>query len=143
MVTIFDTAKYILEKKGAMSPMKLQKLCYYSQAWNLAWNNEPLFQEDFEAWATGPVCENLHIIIGRKNNVASTDIEGEIENLSEKQKRNIDKVLSYYGDMDDHYLYQLSVMEEPYKNAHDGIPNGIGSDRIITRKSMLKYYCVR
>lgn len=37
MATVFDTAKYILEKRGAMSTMKLQKLCYYAQAWSLVW----------------------------------------------------------------------------------------------------------
>ncbi len=30
MANVFDTAKYILEQKGDMSTMKLQKLCYYS-----------------------------------------------------------------------------------------------------------------
>ena len=54
MANVFDTAKYILEQKGDMSTMKLQKLCYYSQAWGLVWDDEPLFDEDFEAWANGP-----------------------------------------------------------------------------------------
>ena len=46
MANVFDTAKYILEQKGDMSTMKLQKLCYYSQAWGLVWDDEPLFDED-------------------------------------------------------------------------------------------------
>ena len=53
MGSVFDTAKYILEKCGTMSTMKLQKLCYYSQAWSLVWDDAPLFDEDFEAWAMG------------------------------------------------------------------------------------------
>lgn len=47
MANIFDTARYILEKSGTMSTMKLQKLCYYSQAWALVWDDAPLFNEDF------------------------------------------------------------------------------------------------
>ena len=50
MATVFDVAKYILEKKGTMSTMKLQKLCYYSQAWSLVWDDQPLFNEDFESF---------------------------------------------------------------------------------------------
>ena len=42
MGSVFDTAKYILEKCGTMSTMKLQKLCYYSQAWSLVWDDAPL-----------------------------------------------------------------------------------------------------
>lgn len=43
MANVFDTAKYILEFRGKMSTMKLQKLCYYSQAWALVWDDAPLF----------------------------------------------------------------------------------------------------
>ena len=39
--------------------MKLQKLVYYCQAWSLAWDDKPLFDEDFEAWANHPVCPEL------------------------------------------------------------------------------------
>ena len=42
-----------------MTAMKLEKLVYYSQAWSLAWDGEPLFNDDFQAWANGPVCPTL------------------------------------------------------------------------------------
>lgn len=47
MATVFDVAQYILEKTGKISTMKLQKLCYYSQAWALAWTEDPLFLSHF------------------------------------------------------------------------------------------------
>ncbi len=34
MATVHDVAAYILEKRGPMTTMKLQKLVYYSQAWS-------------------------------------------------------------------------------------------------------------
>lgn len=33
MATVGDVASYILESRGRMTTMKLQKLCYYSQGW--------------------------------------------------------------------------------------------------------------
>ena len=45
MANVFDVAKYILEKLGTLSTMKLQKLCYYCQAWSLVWDDTPLFDE--------------------------------------------------------------------------------------------------
>ncbi|MHA1540324.1 MAG: Panacea domain-containing protein [Alphaproteobacteria bacterium] len=39
--------------------MKLQKLCYYSQALSLSKNSKKLFNENFEAWSNGPVCREL------------------------------------------------------------------------------------
>lgn len=59
MTTVFDVAKYILDRCGAMSAMKLQKLVFYSQAMSLVWDDQPLFDDDFQAWAKGPVCKSL------------------------------------------------------------------------------------
>jgi uncharacterized phage-associated protein len=40
--------------------MKLQKLVYYAQAWALVWDDEPIFDEEIEAWANGPVVRGLY-----------------------------------------------------------------------------------
>jgi len=57
-----NVAKYILDKKGVMSAMKLQKLVYYSQAWSLVWDDEPVFDDAIKAWANGPVIPSLYNI---------------------------------------------------------------------------------
>ena len=59
MPTEFDVAKYILKKTGQLPTIKLRKPVYYCQAWSLAWDDVPLFDEDFQAWANGPVCPDL------------------------------------------------------------------------------------
>ena len=43
MATVHDVAAFILERLGSMTAMKLQKLCYYSHAWHLVWEERPLF----------------------------------------------------------------------------------------------------
>ena len=46
---------FILSKE-AMTPKKLQKLCYYYKAWGLALYDEDLLPDrEFEAWVHGPV----------------------------------------------------------------------------------------
>ena len=75
-MTVFDTAKYILEKKGCLSTMKLQKLCYYAQAWSLVWDDAPLFDDDFEAWANGPVCPTLFRATQGNYSVTAKDEKG-------------------------------------------------------------------
>lgn len=62
MIAVVDIAEYILERQGPMTTMKLQKLVYYSQAWHLAWDGEPLFEARIEAWANGPVVPELHAL---------------------------------------------------------------------------------
>ena len=40
--------------------MKLQKLLFYAHAWHLAFWKAPLFENDFEAWAWGPVVRDVY-----------------------------------------------------------------------------------
>ena len=121
MANIFDTAKYILEQSGPMSTMKLQKLCYYAQAWSLVWDNSPLFKEDFQAWETGPVCPELFYKIQGKCSVSASDEIGGVGDLSDNQKDTIDKVLEYYGDRNAQWLSQLTIMEDPWVKAREGV----------------------
>lgn len=140
MTNVFDVAKYILRKKGRLSTMKLQKLCYYSQAWSLVWDDAPLFDEEFEAWANGPVCRELFLKTQGKFWVNVNDENGDIRKLKNYQKDTIDAVLNHYGNKDAQWLSQLTHMEDPWKNARKGVPMGVGSDNIISKESMAVYY---
>jgi uncharacterized phage-associated protein len=140
MANVYDTAKYILEKSGPMSTMKLQKLCYYSQAWSLVWDEAPLFPEDFHAWANGPVCAELFRETQGKYSVGASDEPDGEGNLTDEQKDTIDKVLAHYGKRDAQWLSQLTHMEDPWVQARAGVPAGVGSNNIISKESMAMYY---
>lgn len=140
MANVFDTAKYILEKSGSMSTMKLQKLCYYSQAWALVWDDSPLFDEDFQAWANGPVCPELFHKTKGKYSVSAADETGGDNDLTEDQKDTIQQVLSYYGPHDAQWLSRLTHLEDPWIQAREGVPLGAGCNNIITKESMAMYY---
>lgn len=140
MATVFDVAKYILERRGQMSTMKLQKLCYYAQAWSLVWDDTPLFGEDFQAWANGPVCPELFSPTKGQFSVNATDISGNSTKLTGNQIETIDKVLDYYGNHNAQWLSQLTHMEEPWQKARNGAPAGASCNAIISKESMAMYY---
>lgn len=60
----FAIANYFIRKaqeKGApLSPMKLQKLMYFAEGWNLAFRQEDLFNAEIEAWQYGPVIGSVY-----------------------------------------------------------------------------------
>lgn len=141
MATVLDVAKYVIEKAGAMTAMKLEKLVYYCQAWALGWDEKPLFDEDFEAWANGPVCPKLF------NNhrglfVVSENLLSDISDyaFTVSEKETMDAVINYYGDKEPQWLSELTHKEAPWKEARKGIPMGMPSNNIITKDSMLQYY---
>lgn len=140
MATVFDVAKYILERLGEMSTMKLQKLCYYAQAWSLVWDEEPLFPNEFEAWVNGPVCRELFMATKGEYCIGASHIDGNSSVLTADQKETIDSVLKYYGDKDAIWLSQLTHMEDPWIKSREGVPSGVKCHNIVTKESMAKYY---
>lgn len=141
VASVFDVAKCILHELGSMSTWKLQKLCYYAQAWSLAWTETPLFDEDFEAWANGPVCQELYYALQGKLVMEESDITcGSIDNLTEDEIDTIDIIIRDYGNMAPFELRELSHSEEPWINARNGLPEGAGCNTVIGKRSMGKYY---
>ena len=141
MTTIFDVAKYILEKQSTMSTWKLQKLCYYSQAWTLAWDNVSLFDEEFEAWANGPVSPQLFEKHRGKYMIDASALPcGDSANLSEEQKDNINIVLAHYGDKEAYWLREQTHSEAPWKDARGSLPDGVPSSALITKEAIGEYY---
>lgn len=141
MPSVFDVAKYILKQHGGMTTMKLQKLVYYSQAWSLVWDGEPLFKEEIQAWANGPVCPKLFDSHKGAFNITHRSLEkGDISNLNETQKETIDSILDFYGDKDGHWLSMLTHKERPWKDARVGCRDGDFCNETITLESMQDYY---
>ena len=143
MANIFDVARYILKKKGPMSTWKLQKLCYYSQAWSVAWTEKPLFPEHFEAWANGPVAPVLFQRHKGKFFVGEKDFPSALEDacgLSYGQRETIDKVLEHYGDWEPYELREQTHSEKPWQDARGTTPEGAPCNTVITLDSMGDYY---
>jgi uncharacterized phage-associated protein len=141
MATVFDVAKYITERAGEMSAMKLQKLMYYSQAWSLVWDEQPLFPNDFEAWANGPVLPDLYAWHrGRFKVDATLFPEADSRRLNEDERDTVDKVLGFYGEKTAQWLSNLTHQEIPWLAARGDTPVGHPSNAVITQAAMHEYY---
>ena len=141
MANIFDVAKYILEKQGETGIWKLQKLCYYAQAWTLAWTDKPLFAEDFEAWHNGAVSPELYYKYKGKYYIDKEMIDnGNTDNLSDDEKDSINVVLNEYGDWQPYELRERVCNDEPWIIARNKMQLNENSNPIITKESMLLYY---
>ena len=58
--SVINVARHILlAESDGMTIMKLQKLCYLSQAYSLAWRGERLITERFYAHKNGPYSKEL------------------------------------------------------------------------------------
>jgi uncharacterized phage-associated protein len=139
-VRAIDVAEYILSRLGSMSAMKLQKLVYYSQAWTLVWTENPLFDEEIQAWANGPVVWELYCLHRGMFRVDPGLFQGDPSRLSEDQKDAVGRVLTYYGDKDPQWLSSLTHLETPWQQARSGVEKGQPCSNIISKESILEYY---
>lgn len=140
MVSIVDVARFILDKKGPMPAMKLQKLCYYSQAWGLVWDEKPLFSEDFQAWANGPVAPELFKLHKNKFMVYPDDIAGAPDALNQDQRETVEAVLDTLGDYNGAQLSEMTHRENPWFEARGDTPIGARSNTVILQSAMAEYY---
>lgn len=141
MANAFDVAKYILNKKGEITAMKLQKLVYYSQAWHLVWKESPLFSERIEAWANGAVIRDLYFAHKGMFTVDENSFaKGNINHLSDDEKATIDKVLEFYGGYTAQQLSDINHQEAPWINARGKLPPMAPCEKEITKDEIFEYH---
>lgn len=58
MNTILERA--FKESRRDMTPMKAQKMLFYTNGWNLAITGKPAISEPFEVWPYGPVVPSIY-----------------------------------------------------------------------------------
>lgn len=137
--TARDVAAYILHRLGPMSARKLQKLTYYSQAWALAWDGRPLFDDRIEAWRDGPVTKsvwNYHrgqFMVGSLHGIQSKDLAVNAIDV-------VEAVLAFYGSLDGDTLSRKTHDDAPWQEARGDLPEGAPCDEEISKRSMRDFY---
>lgn len=142
-----STIKYFIAlsknlPENNLTNKKLQKLLYYSQAWNLVLRNKPLFKENFEAWVHGPAIPTVYKEFKSFGcSIIRDDIKDEdFKNLSEDDRNILNEIWDVYGKYDGAYLELLTHNEEPWRKARNGCMPYEASSAIISKKDMKDYY---
>lgn len=126
--------------KEAMTHLKIQKLCYYAQAWFYTLKGIRLMNTDFQAWIHGPVAPDIYDKlkcfgfsgIRLSENYCSTIDEDDLELL--------ESVWETYGDRTGNALEALTHTEKPWIDAREGYGSDERCSVVITLKSMAEYY---
>lgn len=139
MENIFDIARYFL-LLGQMNHKKLQKLCYYAQAWSLALTGTRLMDTWFEAWAHGPVSPELWYRYRDWGGLIISSYEGNPNFRSKQTASFLNKIYQLYGNYSGDQLEQLTHKEAPWINARGNYPPGAVCTNTISEKDMANYY---
>lgn len=136
--------------KSNMSPKKLQKILYYAYAWVLTLTNDDinhldnkLFDNNFEAWAHGPV---IYSIYEEYKLYGYNDIpkyEGNIVKLPDDISDILNQVWDEYGSFTSDQLESITHQETPWINAREGLSPLASSNKVITDKDIFECYIER
>lgn len=160
MVNIHDVAKYtilrLLQNGNSVSPLKLQKIMYYLQAWFLVYFNDPLFEEEPEAWVNGPVYRVIFdeykykgiydqftmadLGLTEKESTKALANLHQSMILSDQQWALVEQVLTHYGSMSQDRLVFLTHSQKPWNEAREGVAPFAYSEQKISFKSIRDYY---
>lgn len=138
--SVFEIANYFLSKES-MTPKKLQKLCYYAEAWSHALLKRGLINDSyFEAWVHGPVSPELY---GKYKSYHWTNIE-KIDDLpevfDEMDFELLESVWETYGEFSANDLEAMTHDELPWKNARLGYGPYDNCTVRISENDMAEYY---
>ena len=143
-ITDWILNKVDVEAGDTISPLKLQKLLYYCQAWHLTVFNEKLINEDFEAWAHGPVLRSVYKrFAGFHFMNEPIDIERqviEVPNISDDSLALLDEVYDIYGNKSASYLEKLTHSEKPWIEARGGLQEFDRCTNIISNETIKQFY---
>ena len=136
-----DIAKWLIKEAGqyniTITPMKLQKLLYYAQAYALGMAGEPLFNDEIQAWKHGPVIPvvyNAYSKYGR-DPITETDT-AQIDEDAASLIRSVIKDKGYFSASE---LSEMTHNELPWQDAFKGW-NGYGTMPIITSDAIEDYF---
>lgn len=145
-VTIFKVADFFLnrvetDQGSSITHLKLQKLCYYAQAWFLALEDNKLFNEKFEAWVHGPVNPDLFQKY-RDSSWQNLKPVGDIDlsDFTHEQLEHLEEIWSIYGKYDGKFLEDLTHQEAPWLNAREGYHESERCNVEIDVNHMKMYY---
>jgi uncharacterized phage-associated protein len=122
----------------SITHLKLQKLVYYAQAWFLANFNKPLFNEDVEAWAHGPVVPSLWSRF--KDSRWEALPASPHRPLGDEIETFLQAVMDAYGKFEAKYLEDMTHQERPWKETRGNIPAHARCTKSIPKELMRDFY---
>jgi len=123
--------------EAEMTNMKVQKLLYYSQSLHLALYDEPLFDEEIQAWRYGPVCPPAYRFYSEFEAAQLPIPDKEfLLQISDDKEELLEEIWEYFGGYHAYLLSDMTHVEFPWKKARKGLPSHASSTEPILLEDM-------
>lgn len=136
---VFLASQQVIDESGAVegiTPLKLQKMLYFTQAAALSVYGKEIIKEDFQAWKYGPVVPVIYRKFKDKQNQPIQCCEGTYKNIKDKEtKRFLQGAWELFGKYSAVELVAMSHSHSPWKSRYKE-----GKNNVIPKSEMKDYY---
>ncbi|WP_138435352.1 Panacea domain-containing protein [Marinobacter shengliensis] len=144
MFKAIDVANWFIDKfdkdsGDVITHLKLQKLLYYAEAWTQVILDRSLIEENFEAWAHGPVVREVYNQFSHRgwNPLSPTDkppvFDDDIENV-------LSDIMETYGEASAKTLENMTHQDRPWIEARHGLPPEARCNTVMTKESIKTFF---
>jgi len=118
-------------KKG-VSPLKLQKLLYYSQLWFFVKNNKRLFNDRIQAWIYGPMVYDVwaNFKFMKRSSIIPSNRAVNLD-VDDITVNHLNDIWRSYGHLTGSDLVDLTHNDLPWKNSRKGLLSDQPSDKEV------------
>ncbi|MGB0560732.1 MAG: Panacea domain-containing protein [Spirulinaceae cyanobacterium] len=122
-----------------ITPLKLQKLLYYAEAWSQVLLDQELFAEQIQAWAHGPVVPEVYEEFKDYGwrPIEPVDVELDLDSDTEEV---LNQVLSAYGERFAKTLEKMTHSDQPWIKAREGYTLEARCNAIIPKQDIRNYF---
>ncbi|RDC59402.1 hypothetical protein HME9302_00590 [Alteripontixanthobacter maritimus] len=118
----------------------VQRMLYFAQAWYLANTGHEMFEEDFEAWGTGPVVPSVYERFEHMDAASLPDIENS-RAITGSKLEMLECIQRDYGCYMPFKLDELAKEPGgPWHEAREGLAPLAPSEKVISKKAMKAFY---
>ena len=144
MRSAFEIVPHFLKQseksiESRITPLKLQKLLYYAQAWSLVFRGKIFFYEDIEAWIHGPVVPRVYRHY-KQYGYSTLPQEDFFSKLKDDEINILNMVWMSYGKKSAKFLEELTHSEYPWIKTRTGLRVDQPSTKKISLRDMKNYY---
>lgn len=135
-----DVAAMLLDMDAPRSPTMLHRLLYYCQAWHLVWCARPLFVDQVEAWAAGPIIPTVFDVHRGSFTLPDRWPLGHPHLLGALEVETVEAIVAAYAPLGPSHLSELARAEDPWRLARQTLAPTERGCVPITAESMAAFY---
>lgn len=139
----YKLADYLIcearERGENLTPLKLQKLMFYADAWHMALYDDPITDEQFQAWVHGPVALSQYY---RFRDYKWRPITAEIDrpDFDEGLRAHLNEIVDVFGSESAVALEIMTHQEAPWQEARGDIPTDEPCSNCISKDRTREFY---